>query len=157
METNHQLYNDSLKLNIPVVFIGSKDKISIPITNGGYIFNMQDDEDHKGNKLNGTHWICAYVEGKNIAYMDSFGLPPPSNIALYFRNKRMLTLNKQIQSTKSGHCGSYCLSFLHFMSHNKLPFLQRFHRWVNFFSDNPVENLTILQKYMHKIKHAISN
>lgn len=115
---------------------------------------MQDDRDSKGNINFGSHWTSFYIENGKAVYCDSFGLYPPSNVQLFLRHQKPIIINKQqIQNIKSGHCGSYCLSFLHYMTHHKnMPLKTRLHNYLNLWSDDLTDNLNILKKYLQAVE-----
>ena len=61
----------------------------------------------------GSHWVAVYKGN----YMDSFGLPPDSDI----RGYKQLKYNKtQIQSISTGGCGSYSVLYLLYAINNDL-------------------------------------
>lgn len=154
METNTELQHKAMRLKIPLRYIGSKDVIKIPSVQGAYIINMQDDRDSNGNYNFGSHWVCFYIEKGKAVYFDSFGLMPPADVQLFLKNVRpMIISSKQIQNLKSGHCGSYCLSFLHYMSHHKkMPLRTRLYNFLNMWNDDVTKNLSILKKYLKSIE-----
>jgi hypothetical protein len=155
MKTNFQLADDLQKLNVPLVGVFNKDRFpKVPRRNGGYVINMQDDVDSQGNDLSGTHWVALYTEGSKAAYFDSFAFPPPRQVQDYLHSYQPYVINdKQIQSVKSGVCGSYVIFFLWFMSRNRqLPFNQRYRFFIDLFSDDPSKNRILLKKHLDKLK-----
>lgn len=76
-----------------------------------------------GNRLvGGTHWVAytpADQTGHDTAvYFDSYGLPPPPQILNQTNpngDTPLTFIPLQIQSLRSGHCGSYCVLFLWYM------------------------------------------
>jgi len=146
MMTNIELEEETRKYGIPLVGIFNKDTLPKSPQNGGYIINLQDDYGSDGQDLSGTHWTAFYIEGKKVAYMDSFAFPPPIQVQNFLKPFIPYDYNdKQIQNVSSGHCGMYVISFLKFMTKNKqLPFNQRFQRFLSIYSNNVLKNKTIL-------------
>jgi len=57
------------KLNIPLNYIGFVEDLKELKKNGGYIFNLGNQE------IQGTHWTALYKEGTEAFYFDSFAVP----------------------------------------------------------------------------------
>jgi hypothetical protein len=53
----------------------SRDKLR-KVKKGVYILNLQPSRDG-----NGTHWVMLWNSGSFVVYLDSFGGPPPQNVA----------------------------------------------------------------------------
>lgn len=85
------------KLNIPVAINWLKDYDKN--NKGPQILNM-------GNPtIGGTHWVATY----NGKYFDPFGVVPPSQL------QDLEWIPLQIQSIRSGHCGTYAMLWLYYM------------------------------------------
>lgn len=155
MKTNIDLGEDLHKIGVPLVGISSKDHFpSVPRRNGGYVINLDDDRDSRGNVKSGTHWVGLYVENKRAAYFDSFSFPPPRQVHEFLKPFRPYIINDLlIQNVLSGVCGSYVVFFLWWMNrHRELPFDQRYRAFVGLFSDDPKKNRSILEKHLDKLK-----
>lgn len=153
MNSNTELEDYTRQLHIPLRFIKNKDKLNeMPLQNGAYIVNLQDDYRADGVDLTGTHWVAFWIENGKAVYFNSFGLPPPAEVQLFLYKFRPYSYNhNQIQNTMSGWCGIYVLAFLHYMNtHKKIPLPLRFQKFLDLFSDNVRDNLTILKKIMGK-------
>lgn len=150
MITNYQLLEVANKIKIPLVGVYNKDTLPKQYRDGGYIINLQDSTDEHGNDLPGTHWTAFYLEDKDAAYFDSFGFVPPQQVEDFLKSKyNVLVSHKQIQNVQSEICGYYCLYFIYWMFHyKKLKFADRFHKFVNKFSDDVKKNKTLLEKYI---------
>lgn len=62
----------------------------------------------------GTHWVGAYHNDKEILYFDSFGVSPPEELRKYKRKMKYQTM--QVQDIKSVNCGWYVIYFLNEVS-----------------------------------------
>ena len=120
MESDTDLTNKARRLHIPLLWIGTKDTLPPTPKYGGYIINLQDDEDSNGKEQHGTHWTALWVDKRgHCGYSDSFGFPPPAQVQLFLKHKTPYPYTKkQIQSVRSGWCGDYALYFLYYMSHD---------------------------------------
>lgn len=136
-----RLEEQAKRMGLPLNGIFNKDDLPSKRQEGGYIFNLQDSVDEKGNPLPGTHWTAAYIEGNKACYFDSFGFPPPEQVD-NFIGKHAWSGN-QIQSIRSEVCGYYCLYFLWWMlKHKHIDFYERFKLFLNHFRLDPSKNLT---------------
>ena len=139
--SNYDLARYATELNLPVVAIVYKDDLyKLPNRYGGFILNSDD----IGNA--GKHWISFFVpkNGKYSYYMDSYGIYPPEAVKAY--SKRMGKVDiifntKQIQTLRSGYCGSYCLLFLYYMQKKKGSYKDRFNKYLNLFKENNTNNI----------------
>lgn len=152
--TNYDLVAAAEKFDIPLVGVFSKDALvnketSPPLQDGGYIINLNDSVDAQGRRLDGSHWTCFYIEGKEVAYFDSFGFGAPTSVLTYLVNFIPFPYNlKTIQNLDSGICGYYCLYFLYWMSrHTNIPSLKkRMERFLEQFSTDVKQNRNILDR-----------
>ena len=119
--SNFQIEELSKKMNIPLEFVGYKDKLPKKLKlNRSYIINLQN-EDDEGN---GSHWCCFQVnKNKNdklqVIYMDTYAVEPPEIVKKRIKDNFNLYTNyttKNIQSIMAHTCGWYCLAFLHFIN-----------------------------------------
>ena len=67
----------------------------------------------------GTHWTAWAVLGTHITYFDSYGLPPPKELVLYWRSRWSLNAKPLLYSTMKIQnrqdppvCGHLCIEFL---------------------------------------------
>jgi len=62
----------------------------------------------------GTHWVALRVssEAPIVYYKDSFGAPPPSNIASYCGGRGLVYGNRIYQKLSEENCGQRALAFL---------------------------------------------
>jgi hypothetical protein len=151
MNTNTELVQYADRLRIPLRWISQKNLLKdAKLQDGGYIINLQDDERADGMDQPGSHWVCFWIEDGKAVYFNSFGMAPPAEVQIYLRRYKPIPYNnQQIQNIASGHCGIYCIFFLYWMHrHRKLPVMKRFQRFLDVWSDNPLENLTILKRHM---------
>jgi len=150
LTSNQELVDLASKWRIPLVGVFSKNELPLRPHNGGWIINLQDDEDTVGNPLGGTHWTAFYIEGREAVYFDSFGFPPPLEVITFLKDFKPFPFNnKHIQNVVSGYCGQYCLFFIYFMCSQKGPLVKRMNKLCDLFSDDTEKNLTILKKYLH--------
>lgn len=106
----------------------------------------------------GTHWVLYIINGVNgpIEYYDSYGTPiheqPSYFLNFCLKNKRrIIQINKQLQSINSEVCGHYCIFFtlmrLNGCSMQKI---------YSCFSKNYVKNDTFVKKVVEKLKQQKS-
>ena len=148
--TNFDLEHQARRLNLPLVAITNKDKVPPYRRQGHYIWNLQDDEDHNGNDLEGSHWVCSIIEGKQACYFDPFGFNPPMQVQHFLKPyKPYAWAKKQIQNPRSHHCGWFVLYFLYWMNkHKKIKNLaSRMDMFLDMFSDDYTKNQTLLERY----------
>ena len=81
----------------------------------GTVIRQDITKDHKtciinlGDRdTNGTHWVCMY--GGN-EYFDSFGLPPPEEVAKVM-NRPAIYNSSRFQMSASKLCGFYCMYYI---------------------------------------------
>lgn len=99
----------------------------------------------------GSHWVAIYVDSLGHGtFFDSYGLAPiidehrrriRENCAFYEWNTR------QFQSETSSYCGQFCITFLHFMSHNN-----DFNSFCNIFEHDYNVNDNIVKRYVERIR-----
>lgn len=111
-----QLRKMADKLKLPLRAIITKDMLKhINPEIGGYIVNLQ-----SSDQGSGSHWCALYLDkDKTPIYCDSFGIVEPLDVIDFvkrFTNKPIIRNKHQIQNINSGHCGQYCIYFLHMMS-----------------------------------------
>jgi len=151
MNTNTELIEYAKRLKIPLRFISTKDNLTklVPIQNGLYIINLQDDYNADGEDQTGSHWVCFWIEGNKSVFFNSFGLAPPAEVQLYlYKFKPFMYNENQIQNIMSGWCGIYCLAFGKYMMKKELPLQKRFQKFLELFKEDPEKNLTMLKKIM---------
>lgn len=107
---------------------------------GGYIINLQDQEDG-----NGTHWTAFWVEKGEACYFDSFGVIFPIAVSNFLNGLRTYYNTQQIQSLASGICGYYCVGFLNFMQRQVGGMEPRLRKFGSMFSSDPSKNREILK------------
>lgn len=154
MDSDSQLEHLAHKLNVPLVWVGTKDQLPSKLQNGGYICNLQDDVNSDGTQQHGTHWTAFIVENNGCAYMDSFGFPPCAQVQIFLREFLPFPYNAmQIQNTRSGHCGKYALYFLYFMlKHRKGTIRARMHNFSSLWHSDVSKNLGLLEAYLSAAK-----
>lgn len=80
----------------------------------GAIFNL--DPHYKG----GSHWVGLFIDldAKEVSYFDSYGLPPPNQIARLMRSLTLQDTSLRLQSNgrrfqyKGSECGVYSMIFI---------------------------------------------
>ncbi len=77
---------------------------------GWYVYNL-DDSYTEGNGL-GTHWVCSIGDHDECVFFDSYGGPPPEEVAAFIRTRyRQHGENRWIvQSMVSENCGFFCMA-----------------------------------------------
>lgn len=153
MNTNTELWEYARQLQIPLRAVVTKDNLKkVPLQNGGYVINLQNDYHSDGTDLTGSHWTAFYIENGKAVYFNSFGIAPPVEVQLYLWRYKPLTYNTmQIQNIRSGWCGIYVLAFLKYMSSRKnIPIKKRFDKFLRLFDDDVEKNLKILKTIMGK-------
>lgn len=150
--TNYDLVEATARNNIPLVGVFYKNKLPQQVYQGGYIFNLADNDE------DGTHWTSAWVEKENgklkVVYWDSFGVAPPENIKHYFSkiDPSVPYSKKQVQNIVSSICGYYVLFFLYFMSHRQGSVMSKLKKFETLWSLNPEENRRLLEEYLKPLE-----
>ena len=152
MRTNYDLLKFAEKYNIPLNNIVNKDNLKYEnITQGGWIVNMEDSVDSRGNFTPGTHWVSFYVKGNKCVYFDSFGILPDiqiQKILCQYIPYRYST--KQIQNIRNGDCGDFCLFFIFFISRSTKSLDEALLDFQRLFSNNTAQNKQILVNLLKK-------
>ena len=119
--TNFEIIDICKRYHIPLIGIYNKDELPLRSNRkqGGYIINLQDDEDSTGTDLPGTHWTCFAIEKDHCVYFDSYGIIFPRQVKEFCRGLHLVHSKKMIQDPKSVLCGSFCILFLFFISRQK--------------------------------------
>jgi hypothetical protein len=158
--TNLDLEEYADKLGIKLVGIFTKDALNdMPLQNGAYIINLQNDRDEYGNDNMGSHWVCFQKYSNNKCfYFDPFSFPPPVEVIFFLKKNREINKNgipfndlKPIQNINSAICGWYCLGCLHFMSNKKDNVEKSLQQWVDMFDEDVEKNKSILQEYLRPL------
>lgn len=91
--------------------------------NVGYIINLEDEYDEKGERNDGSHYVCMQYNKypkkdyrDEYAYFDSYGCPPPEEVLKFCNVKEMPYNMIDVQSLMNDACGWYCLAFLYFIN-----------------------------------------
>ena len=72
-----------------------------------FILNL----DHSSNT--GTHWTCVFIKAGMCYYFDSFGFPPPKEVAEYLNKYDKRYYNSfEIQKINQVICGHFCIYVL---------------------------------------------
>lgn len=136
------------KMNIPLNGIYMRDEMPQKLSNGNYIINLD------GNDGHGTHWTCFIKDGKDIIYMDSFGMLPPQNqIDIFHTNQdNIFYNNKQYQDINSVICGFYCIAFFLYIKLNKndktISLLEKVNNFDDKFKSNTKKNDLFIKKFI---------
>lgn len=144
--SNFDIENICAKLEIPLNGIYMRDTLPEKLYKGNYILNLDSSEG------NGTHWTCFIKEGRNIYYLDSFGLPPPQDQVNRFhkRQDHVLYNDEQIQDIKSVVCGFYCIAFFLFVKTKKGILKDKIKEFANSFTDNPRSNDKLIEIFIKR-------
>lgn len=142
--TNIQLVRACKRFLIPLIDICFKDELMDSFARrtgceattqnplpGAYIINMAD-----SRTSNGSHWVALWIQNGKVVYFDSFGIAPPQEVRKFaerFGVTNILINPGQIQSISSGHCGQYCLSFLHAMCYGNGTVIKKYKRFLDQF------------------------
>lgn len=152
MDSDAQLKEKAKELHIPLVWIGTKDQMPKHHRPGGYVINLQDDENSEGEQQDGTHWTALWIdENHHVAYSDSFGFPPPSDTQVFLTDYSPFPYTrKQIQNRHSGHCGEYALYFLYYMHNDKHHhnMKEKVGGYTAMWDRDTTKNLRLLENYM---------
>ena len=129
MLSDHQLYDLAKRMGVPLESVSFKDELPKKLKyNVGYIINMENELDEKGQPNDGSHW-CAFQIQKGpdgVAmplYFDPFGVGPPQSVSAAvekFCGKKMPHTSKDVQNLVASCCGYYCEAFLYYL--NCIPF-----------------------------------
>ena len=150
MLTNFDLENLAGFYKLPLIGIFMKNEMPTKPVNGCYIINLQ-----SSTQGNGTHWTALFIYKKMSYYFDSFGAPPPNEIILFSKKRKLQHLlysNWIIQDLKSENCGWYCLGFLLYMWKNRqnINIKEVFNQFVNNLQDDTLRNDEILRQFFAK-------
>jgi hypothetical protein len=139
--TNLELEDLAKKMKINLVGVFSKDQLPKSKSVGGYILNLQDNEDGGG-----THWVGFTVSSKGpVLYFDSFGLSPPKEVKTFVKNKVAYN-TRHLQDMKSNACGYWVLAFLK----KNFSDIEEYDDWVNTFRVTNSQNERWLKTYFKK-------
>ena len=112
-------------LKIPLKGVFMKDEFKLPLQDGNYIMNLQNNDE------NGSHWVAFIKNKSNIFYHDSYAVIMPQNQYDLFKSEQnniyYNTLQKQSLDTTS--CGWWSIYFLYYMYYSKGTLQKRF---INF-------------------------
>ena len=94
--------------NFEGVFMRDEFKNHIPKNNECLILNI----DVSSN--DGTHWTCLFIKSNACYYFDSYGFPPPKEVAKYLEQftKRYWSTFR-IQKPDQVICGHFCIYMLY--------------------------------------------
>ena len=132
------------KLELPIKGVYMKDELNkVKPKPGSYYVNL-DNSDGEG-----THWLLVKISprGESI-YFDSYGLGMPKEVEEFLsNNKPIISSNKDIQSLRAQTCGWYCIGCDYYIENNIGGFDKKFEEFIDFWSDNPIENNKLLRKF----------
>jgi len=154
MLTNFDLEKIAKNYDVKLIGIYSKNELDkLPIENGNYIINLDDNI--------GSHWTALNINKNKGIYFDSFGCVPPQNVISFVKQKPNIKFgynNFIIQDLESEKCGFYCIAFLLFFnrSQNK-DIYKATNDFIQLFKDNTLENDEILKKNLLKNLNTNSN
>jgi hypothetical protein len=68
----------------------------------------------------GIHWMCLFSKNGVSYYFDSYGLPPPDEVLIYWKNKNIYynKLPIQLDDKVEILCGHYCVYILYKLNNN---------------------------------------
>lgn len=155
MRTNQDLIRYARQFFIPLVDVVSKDMLKniTPQNQSGYIINMSDSIDAKGNLLFGTHWVAIYIRGGKAVYFDPFGIIPDVRIQKWLCPFVPYPYSlMEIQNITSGICGDFCLFFVYYMSRvsSRTNLKNSLQHFQSLFNKDPTKNKTILEHLLKK-------
>ena len=154
MLTNFDLEKIAKNYDVKLIGIYSKNELNnLPIENGNYIINLDDNI--------GSHWTALNINKNKGIYFDSFGCVPPQNVISFVKQKPNIKFgynNFLIQDLESEKCGFYCIAFLLFLNRSKNKDIYKAtNDFIQLFKDNTLENDEILKKYLLKNLNTNSN
>ena len=154
MLTNFDLEKIAKNYDVKLIGIYSKNELdNLPIENGNYIINLDDNI--------GSHWTALNINKNKGIYFDSFGCVPPQNVISFVKQKPNIKFgynNFIIQDLESEKCGFYCIAFLLFLTRSKNKDIYKAtNDFIQLFKDNTLENDEILKKYLLKNLNTNSN
>jgi len=123
--TDTQIEELCKKMNVDLAGCYFKDELPPLEFNKGYLVNLEDEFNEKGELNVGSHWtafvVVKYPTGKiDPIYFDAFGCPPPEEvkdkIEKFAKVKYLPHNTKDIQSMMANCCGWFCVAFLHYLS-----------------------------------------
>lgn len=122
--TNVQLIDLAKRMsNVPladIIFKDDLDEVKFEY-NKGYIINMENSVNEKGERQSGTHWVCficvKYPNDKKAGfYYDSYGLGPPKEITKFCKGVMLKHNTMDHQCLMASVCGFFCLAYLYFVT-----------------------------------------
>jgi hypothetical protein len=154
MLTNFDLEKIAKNYDVKLIGIYSKNDLDkLPIENGNYIINLDDNI--------GSHWTALNINKNKGIYFDSFGCVPPQNVIDFVKQRKNIRFgfnNFIIQDLESEKCGFYCIAFLLFLNRSKNKDIYKAtNDFIELFKDNTLENDEILKKYLLKNLNTNSN
>lgn len=132
ISSDKQLRYLTNKLNIPLNYIGFVEDLKELKKNGGYIFNLGNQE------IQGTHWTALYKEGTEAFYFDSFAVPFEDKLLEIPTNIKNIIYNDfyQLQGIDETLCGIWCILFLYHMQNSKkIKLIDRFKEFTKSYKD----------------------
>ena len=152
MLSNFDIEGHCTKLRLPLVGAFSKDSTPRKKPKQERLaraINLQGATDEHGQPLPGTHWTAFYIEKRRAVYFDSFGFIYPKQVDTFLKQYKPVLYNKRdIQNTRSGVCGCYCIYFLWFTFNNRkrVPDIhKRCALFLSKFSDDVTKNQAKLE------------
>jgi len=117
MTTGEQIYKYLSKSFDKIPFIITSKNLLKSQTYKEPMLGTVNIQDH--DKGNGTHWVGFLIpsSGEHNYYFDSFGLPPPTEIANFLKqkNRKVIYTDQQIQNINSDTCGEFVVDWLLYM------------------------------------------
>jgi hypothetical protein len=146
--SNHEIIDICRFYRIPLKGVFLKDQMG-RIQNGNYVVNLDSSDTNRG----GTHWCLLIVQGKNIAWFDSFGANMPLEIRSFIRNQKYGFNNWIIQDyLTSTLCGFYCLGLLLYLQNSPTGLFESMNDYVNLFVDDTKKNDGILRQFYRRFR-----
>ena len=120
-----QLKDLAKRMRFPLEGVYFKDELPRKLKyNCGYIINLDNSVDEKGEPNEGTHWTCLQVNRYPSGtiepiFFDPYGAPPSESIMKWIKDncgKFLPHTKKDVQSLLNNACGWFCCAFLHFIN-----------------------------------------
>jgi hypothetical protein len=145
--TNFDIIELCKRLKIPIHGVFLKDKLPQICKKGNYIINL--DSSYTGNQ--GTHWTCLICGDNDSLYFDSFGVPPPSEVARFIKTKykKYYWSNEIIQDMDSVLCGYFCIGLFLYVKNSKSKMLTATQNYINMFMEDTKKNNKVLKNYIN--------
>ncbi len=135
-----------------------KDELPQQCKAGFYIYNLDSKSKPVTQGSLGTHWTCSLNSEDKCFYMDSYGVPCPTEIEQFLKARydSIPRNNYIVQDINSDECGLFCIAVAVYIkdyqhSNNNKGLLHACNQFLLMFSDDAKKNDKIVKDYLKKM------